>query len=725
MRPIVAMIAASAVAVLAAAAFPQTGRADRLFLRGDFNYFNSESNTTNTSTGATSSNSFHSFNQRYNIDFSKTLYPYLSVSGGSLYELENGTAASQDFETDTTKTILRPFVEANLENPLYRAGLRYTRTQQEDRATGLPATRDTRDEMTAAFGWRPEDFPEVDLRYYYTHTYDDPESVDLLDNRLTFETRYSAWQKLRLEYTYDRNERDNRLKRFDTLEQDHTGRIDYFDDFFDRRLSLSTGYRIFYRTFEFPGSAAGDDTDLALTRDAGLTSQDNTPEDGPALSPLPSLIDGNLTAPTIIDIGLGGDETTLTNIGLDFGFPVNVSKLHLWVDRLLSAPVANSFAWDVYISPDNTDSSTWAQLSGVSAVFGNFDNRFEISFPAVSTRFIKLTVRPLLPAVPDAPNFPNIFVTELQAFTTVAGEEHSNKFVRTDHNYNLNLRGRLGKRTTLGASLFYSLLEEDPSATKTTRLSNDVYLNHVFNRIFSANANASRTERQFTDESSLTYTYGAALRANYLKTLDQVLTYSATLMTDEDGSSDENSIYLRTNAKLYDGWSAFLDTGYRWYSPTEGTQQTSTIIRAGTNVVPSRTIDVNVNYNLSISKQPENPTPQTTTSEWILRVWFTPYRTFTLNVEYNFIDRGTSRTSLQNYSANWSPFPDGTLQFFLTYNEILRPEDGQKSRTLGPSLKWTVSRHVFLDMYYNLNESESSTQTSDSKSFNARLKVTF
>ena len=711
--------------MLVVLAFPLPGRAERVSLSGEFNFLNSDSSITNKATGQTFSSTFSGLNQYYNLDFSKTLYPYLALTGGTSYKLDKGTNTSQSSEVDTTESILRPYVRVDLDNPLYKAGIGYIRTQREDESTGSPATSDTRDEINTVLGWRPDDFPEMNLRYTQTHTSDDPETVDFTEKRLAFDTSYTAWEKLELNYYYSRDENEDRLYSFDTLEQNHSARIDYADDFFNRRLSLSTGYRIRYQTLEFPGSTTAS-IEKALTRDAGLTSQDNTPQDGPALSPAPALIDGNVTASAGIDIGLAGDETTLTNIGVDLGTPVEVSSLHVWVDRRPSASVAGSFVWDVYTSPDNTDTSTWTQVPGVSAVFDTFENRFKISFPAVTTRFIKAVTRPLSPAIPDAALFPNIFITEMQAFATVAGNALRNEDITINHDYNLNLSGKLGERTNLGTSLYYSLREEDPSNEKTTQLSNDVYLSHIFNQIVSASASVSRSERETNNNKTVSYTYGASIRANYLKTLNQTLTYSAIKETDDyEGSSEQNTILLRTNANLYDGWSAYLDTGYNWNKPQEDAQENSTIIRTGMNVVPNEMITINLNYKLNLINKSVTTTSQNSRSEWDLQALITPFKSLSLNIEYNVIDQEISRTSLQNYTANWSPFPDGALQFFLTYNERLRPEDDQKSRTIGPGLKWTVSRHVLLDMYYNITESETSTQLIDSKSFSARLKISF
>ena len=112
-------------------------------------------------------------------------------------------------------------------------------------------------------------------------------------------------------------------------------------------------------------------------------------------------------------------------------------------------------------------------------------------------------------------------------------------------------------------------------------------------------------------------------------------------------------------------------------------------------------------------------------SEWDINAFWVPFRALSFNARVSRFDRGDSTDTLYNYSASWSPFPDGTLQLFLIYNEILRPEDEAKSRTIGPSLKWIISRHFQLDMFYSTSQEETSFQKIESNSLGTTLKINF
>lgn len=692
--------------------------------RGEFTYFSSDNETTDKRTGQTATGENSQFLQQYNFDFSKNIYPYLTLAGGTLYELNNSTSTFQGIEVETDEKILRPYVDLRLDNPVYGVGADYNRFQRENKATGSPVNQDFRDEFNTFLRLRPSGLPELNLRWTYTDTYDDPETVNSTRRQLNVDSQYAVWGKLRLKYFYSRDEDEDNIEGFTTLSQSHTGNMDYADNFFNQRLSMSTGYRIRYTTFEFPATA---NVESPLLRSAGLSSLDNTPEDGPALDPNSALIDGNLTASAGIDIGLAGDETTLTNIGLDFGFPVDVDKIYIWVDRSLSSSVANSFSWSIYTSPDNTDTSTWTLHETVSpGFFGTFENRFEISFTKVETRFIKVVTRPLSPLVPDAALFTNILVTEMQAFITLSGVDFENKFTDVDHNYNLSLNGRLSDKATLGYSLFYRLQEQDPSSTRRTEMSNGLYFNYVFNRIFTARTSFSQADNERNDMKSVQKNYAASLKAAYMKTLTQNLTYSGTKTTAEEGSSSTNSLFLRTNADLYKGWSAFFDVGYNWDEPLSSAKTTSTTFRTGTNIVPNNKFTINMNYSVTQTQESDGETGQTySRSEWDINAFWVPFRALSFNARVNVLDRGDKTATLYNYSVNWSPFLDGTLQLYLVYNETLRPEDEIKNRTIGPSLKWIISRHFLLDMYYSVSQEETRFQETESNGFRMNLRINF
>ena len=76
----------------------------------------------------------------------------------------------------------------------------------------------------------------------------------------------------------------------------------------------------------------------------------------------------------------------------------------------------------------------------------------------------------------------------------------------------------------------------------------------------------------------------------------------------------------------------------------------------------------------------------------------------------------------QNYGFNWSPFPDGALQFRFNYNENLTT-DGTKERIINPGVRWNISKRSYLDLSYQKNISRSISQKVVEDFFNAQVKI--
>ena len=228
------------------------------------------------------------------------------------------------------------------------------------------------------------------------------------------------------------------------------------------------------------------------------------------------------------------------------------------------------------------------------------------------------------------------------------------------------------------------------------------------------------------DDDSITYNYGASFVANWIKTFNQSLTYSGIYLDEDDGNGYQNSIFLRNNAVLYRGWSMFLDTGYGWEEPVGGSQITSTTIRTGTDVEPHRKVKLNLNYLYKRTDQSGDQQIGPDSDQQLdIQAFFTPFSTLSFFARVSLVDRDDDFNTFQNYSVNWSPFPDGDLQFFFIYNEILRSEADRKERVIGPSLKWRIGRFGLLDLAYTYTQNEDSVQKTDAKILNGNLRIHF
>ncbi|MHC5035018.1 MAG: hypothetical protein ACYTFZ_08275, partial [Planctomycetota bacterium] len=76
----------------------------------------------------------------------------------------------------------------------------------------------------------------------------------------------------------------------------------------------------------------------------------------------------------------------------------------------------------------------------------------------------------------------------------------------------------------------------------------------------------------------------------------------------------------------------------------------------------------------------------------------------------------------QHYAVNWLPFPDGALQFSVSYTESLSSE-GDETKTLSPTVRWRIARGIFLTTSYSQSEGESDTEVKKSKLYSANLRI--
>jgi hypothetical protein len=132
-----------------------------------------------------------------------------------------------------------------------------------------------------------------------------------------------------------------------------------------------------------------------------------------------------------------------------------------------------------------------------------------------------------------------------------------------------------------------------------------------------------------------------------------------------------------------------------------------------------------LDYKYSIINQSggssANGSANTQTGEFILS-----YRPFTTLFVVATIDLSTTQSQktqvTQNYGFNWSPFPDGTLQFRFFYNENLTT-GGVKQRIINPGVRWNITKRSYLDLSYQRNRDVSTSQKTDENFFNAQLKI--
>lgn len=697
-------------------------KADGIRSNNEMNYLSSDNKTKIISTDETAHTDFLSVKQRYNLDILKTIYPDLILKGGVFYQATDTISSFSETESERGDTILRPFADLNLETTLFRAGVGYRKIQMDQSADGGFHTENEKEEINSLLEWKPVDLPETSIRFSNIHSFNNLGTQDSVYKQLNINTQYTAWKKLRLNYFYNRSKTLDDVGNNNFMEQVHNGSIDYSHLFYDNRISMNTSYRVRYNSLSFSESG---NILFPLPSSAGYSSIDDDADKGEfTLNNM--LIDGEKDISAGLNIGLNGDETTLTHIMTDFGYPVSTDKIYVSIDRYLPPAVANSFSWVVYSSPGTISPTEWRLLpvSG-PVIFSEIENRFEITIPETTSRFIKVVVRPIALSSVHASEFPDILITEMEGLNTIVEEFVKDGIRNLDQNYNMGLNWNVSKRTRCSYHFSFRNRKEDMPDQERTEYSNGVYFNQVITDKFNVNTNILRTESRDSGLDSVNYTFSASLRAVYLDTLSQTLTYSGLRETNEEGNFENNSFILRTNAKLYKGIDTFMDNGFSSLTSINNDHKETIFVRTGANIVPNGKISLNANYTYTRILNDGYEDSGFHDSQWDFQIFFTPYRVLSMNADFSIVKKNSETVSYRNYSVNWLPFPDGALQFFFVYTESMIPEDKQKDRVINPMVQWKISRHLNMNISYTASKSHTVNQESDMNSFNVVVRLVF
>ncbi len=740
-----------AAAALAVALCPDPARADGLLdgiSENEEIFYSLLSTKTRDASGTTTKIDDTNYGARTTFRLNYNLLPKLNLNAGGTYEknisdLSGGGATG---ETDITR--FRPYVWLTLGDPLITAAAGYDLADDTVKSSGQPGVTLTRETYSANLNWRPPDLPFTQVRYTRTSTRDDPRaSTDTEQNQVYLKSEY-LYRGLNAYYAGTYLTTDDNIRDFQSSQITHEGKLAYATTLLDGGISLTTDNRVRFTelTTENAGQATGLETGgaLPLPAVAGLSALDDTPLDEP-LVPNPLLIDGDTTTGAGLNIGFPGlaGDFRRRNVGLDFGSAVAVNRLRVWVDGfgpgVLPADITGAFHWDIYTSTDNL---TWSLRATVPvAVFGPFDRRFEMTFPAVTTRYIKAVTRPLSGGIIGSTNsslFPTILITEMQAFidrtAQGAGAKKTQRIAQTFRSHNVDVRVRLFRSPSLYYRFNGDYQEFDPDGQTRFAISNGLFYNQRLTPIFSTSANASLEVGSERDQERTAILYYAALVGTPLKTLTDSLVVSGNEQWIGQTTMSTSSVVLYNTAQLYRGLDTTLNLGAVFTSDDEGvgsrSRRRDLYVNLGAGVTPHPSLTMTAYYLGKLSHASGGTaggTRDTTENRLDLALFFTPFRTLVLSASANVgsVTRQDT-TVLQSYGMSWAPFPDGQLQFSLFYAENRLPENSN-SRIIQPTVRWylTSRRRSYLEASYQFNTTEASAARAESQQFSTRLNIYF
>ncbi len=657
--------------------------------------------------------------QEYSLSLTKNISPSIVFSASGLFDQTMTKTTTDGEETDARFTLIRPYLDLKWGAYLFGGDFSYYRNQTTIKPSGSPKSTLISESYQGRLGWRPAGLPVLDLFFSHTNSYDkERTSQDIVSDQVSWTAQYEPLSHLDLRWQGSYNDNRNRIANVETKLLGNDLRADYTNRFFNDRVGFYGFYEISHSDIDVTASGRGQAV-LPVLPFQGLSSLTNTPALG-ALDPNPFLVDGNTTVSAGINIGLPlppPPPPLPRNIGLDFFAAAEINTLFVWIDRdQLPDSIANSFSWAVYTSSDNLNWTLITMLA--SAQFIQLASHFEINFPNITARYVKVVVSPLTPAAAASdPTFPDpdkIFVTEIQAFLKQSVPQNKSSLSSTTQRVNSNVHVLLLRSPDIYYDISYSLQTASVSAARsvptitTWTLSNMLGATQRLSNVFTARATIGRQDFKNVTSEMTTYQWSATLDAVPLSTLVQTLTYSGSTQQLPERTTTANSLLFNSTAQLYKDISAFINAGIFFTSESGGRDTSGSTLNSGITLAPNKKLSMTLNYGYNQSRQSGGGLNElsTTSSSTDLSVSYTPFPAL-----YFFADWAWQKTSgqngdfLQNYNINWSPFQGGALQINFFYNQTLRQADNSKTTIIRPYLRWNVTRSSFLTLSYSIIDS--------------------
>jgi hypothetical protein len=402
-----------------------------------------------------------------------------------------------------------------------------------------------------------------------------------------------------------------------------------------------------------------------------------------------------------------------------------VNLIWVWIDRDLPIEISRSFTWEIWTSPDG---QFWTVAATVAAApFGPFDSRFELRFPFVNTRYVKLVVRPLASTVPQASTYPTILVTEMETFLAQPSGSVPRTVTTTRTLLQANSRVRLLR--DIGFYFETNLYEATSSGSATLwTLSNGLSLQQRFDEVWSVSARVAREDGHQAGGSRVAYVYSAIVNSTPLETLRNTLSFSGG--EEEQGGLKRSTagVFLNSYATVYQGVDLNVSVGKSHNAMFNAPTNDSIQYHVGTTLVPHHTMTINFDIDDRSSTYTAQGVPdrQEGTRSVNAGVAYSPVSSVYFYAARLFEQRTfqPDRT-FDTFAFSWNPFPGGAFRIGLNYTENHNSLYNEIDQTFTPTLRWEFNRRSYLQITYENLKIESDIGQSRQETLAAILHIGF
>lgn len=718
-----------------------------------------------TNGGTVSHSDSDDFFQQYFLNIKRTIFPNLQFLGNGMFQRDVAKIKTDDAESSATDTKIYPQGQLILNTGFVSASVGASRLQEKTTASGASSLTTIRDDYTSTLGLNPTGLPSVNITAERTETFDTKRLLQnqVTDNFLSNVQYATPGRDINIGYSYAYNNTKDKLQNVESIRTTNNGRIDFNRNFFNNRVLVQSTANVTYQetTVNITSSSgqaliqqAPVTGILAIGATADSVGVDIIPQvpANDAMRTSVFLVNGGdfVTNSGNVNIGFPKSNPTDNNprdVGTSFAAATEISTIYVFVNQDISS-IANTYTWDVYISNDVSigqgiplQTQQWTLYQAAATFrFSSFDKRFEISLPKVTTQFIKVVTRPRnSPAPVPGVDINNILITQLQTFDAVSPSQTSQKGTQRSEFFNMNARAIILESPALFYDLSYLYTNGQNTGFGASQsmpaiylLTNALSVSQRFSSIFSGYARVAREDGRDSRGTRVAYTTNESLTATPFRTMRQSIVVS-TRNEEVAGLKDSNdAIFLTNIAEIYRGISTVVSGGMSWIDATTGQKSQSQQIIGSLNVTPYSTMSINYSNSWTGATQQGGGLPDnhTTTEQQNVSISYNPFPTVYISGSYGII-RGTGIVTnrLKNYGVNWSPFPDGQLQFGFSYSEAITSVNNEKDSTLIPNLRWNLSPSRYIQITYEDFKSESILanlpQRSRVKTISALLNATF
>ena len=618
------------------------------------------------------------------------------------------TALETTVDGDTRRDdrwLHQPSLDLVVETPTIRWTQDFELLQNKSQPSGGPDNQLDRTDLLEKLEWTPVDLPRF-TGWFNRRTDKDDLFVDRDDNKYFFQVDddvgpFSWLYSLDLE-----NENDNAAD----VQRDlttHLVRASYREDHLDGDLTTSAYFSDQRRELKTDSSSgsSGALPSVEVFPVQGLSVVDTTPALG-MLGDTPALIDGDDTTLTPINIGgfVSGGQTDW-NIGIKLPPASTVNLAVVSTSTVVDPLLVGQYSFSVWSSPDG---NFWTQVTGsASWVYEEAFRRFRISFPAVTTMYLKVVDT----AAP--PTAPAVFVTEMRAFAPSPDGPGNLSTKQNDEDRSLS--GSVSWRATdtvvLGADVLAQDSTRDLAGTTLrdeTRL--DTGVNGTWTPTPEMDLGVRANQQDINDKVLADERYRlltALWNLRPLERLDLGVNWTTTDRNSDAGTNDlkTDSVQFRAAAQLLEALQAQVTA-----EKAKDDDISNDRVIDRTILTASATADVTSDWNVTLSARDESDTVTGSGSEGIPDPSSTSYQTivvyqpgdqFTVEANLEWQDTFAGSGLDQQLTIDWLPFRDGSLDVQV---DLQRQVNGTFNETIDRYLfltRWNMNVHAYIEFNWS------------------------